>query len=272
MRLNSVWRKLIILSFLLFMVVPVLATLIFSFSTLWYKTIWPENYTLEWWQKVLTNRNFSRTLMRSLHLSLITSGILTVMVTPSVYWVNTKLPKAKTLFEFMTALSFGIPSVILALTLIRFYSQVPWIPVINSPRILVCGLMVMCFPFMYRPVANALDSIDVKTLTEAAERLGAGWWSTLYRVIIPNMFSGIINGFLLTFSTVFSEFALTNMLVGSRYKTFPLFIVEFTRFDSRQASALAVISFAVAWLISLLILVLTTRHGLSSSNKVIGGH
>ncbi len=258
MRINTFWRRLILICFLLFMIVPVIATLIFSFSTLWYKTIWPEGWTLEWWQKVLSNRNFSRTLKRSLEISLITSGILTALVTPSVYWVHTKLPKGKIVFEFMTALSFGIPGVLLSLTLIRFYSKVKWIPIINTPRILVCGLMVMCFPFMYRPVANAFDSIDLKILSEAAESLGAGWWMTLFRVIVPNVISGIINGFLLTFSACFSEFALTNMLIGSRYKTFPLFIVEFTRFDSRQASALAVVSFAVAWLISLLILWLTT--------------
>lgn len=271
MRLNGFWRKLIIICFLIFMVLPVIATLIFSFSTLWYKTIWPEGYTMEWWQKVIANRNFSRTLLRSLDISLITSFILAFLVTPSVYWVHTKLPKAKVIFEFMTALSFGIPGVILSLTLIRFYSKATWIPIINSPRILVCGLMVMCFPYMYRPVVNALESIDVKLLTEAAESLGAGWWTTLAKIIVPNMITGIINGFLLTFSTVFSEFALTNMLVGARYKTFPLFIVEFTRFDSRQASALAVISFAVAWVISMLILLITSRRGNASKNAVIAG-
>ena len=160
---------------------------------------------------------------------------------------------------------------ILALTLIRFYSKVTWIPIINTPAILVCGLMAMCFPFMYRPIANALDSIDVKSLTEAAQSLGAGWWTTLIRVIMPNIVTGLINGILLTFSTVFSEFALTNMLIGSRYKTFPLFIVEFTRFDSRQASALAVISFAVAWIISMLILWVTSSKG-GKTNAVVGGH
>jgi putative spermidine/putrescine transport system permease protein len=50
---------------------------------------------------------------------------------------------------------------------------------------------------------------------------------------------------------VFAEFTLANLLVGSRFKTFPIYLVEFTRFDARQASALAVISFAIAWVLSL---------------------
>jgi putative spermidine/putrescine transport system permease protein len=42
--------------------------------------------------------------------------------------------------------------------------------------------------------------------------------------------------------------------VGARFKTFPIYLVEFTRFDGRQASALAVISFLFAWATSLAVL------------------
>jgi putative spermidine/putrescine transport system permease protein len=63
------------------------------------------------------------------------------------------------------------------------------------------------------------------------------------------------------FSTVFSEFTLTNLLVGTRFKTFPIYLVEFTRFDGRQASALAVISFVVAWVTSLLIIWVSSKGG-----------
>jgi len=65
----------------------------------------------------------------------------------------------------------------------------------------------------------------------------------------------------LVFSTVFSEFTLTNLLVGTRFKTFPIYLVEFTRQDGRQASALAVISFVVAWVTSLLIIWVTSKGG-----------
>jgi len=80
-------------------------------------------------------------------------------------------------------------------------------------------------------------------------------------VIIPNIMPGIISGCLLVFSTVFAEFTLANLLVGTRFKTFPIYLVEFTRFDGRQASALAVISFVIAWLTSLLIIGIAGRGG-----------
>jgi putative spermidine/putrescine transport system permease protein len=114
---------------------------------------------------------------------------------------------------------------------------------------------------MYRPVANALNAIDIHVLTEAAQSLGASWRQTLLRVIVPNIMPGIISGCLLVFSTVFAEFTLANLLVGTRFKTFPIYLVEFTRFDGRQASALAVISFVIAWLTSLLIIWIAGRGG-----------
>jgi len=110
-------------------------------------------------------------------------------------------------------------------------------------------------------VMNALEAIDVKTLSEAAQSLGAVGRRTLLLIILPNIVPGVVNGSLLVFSTVFAEFTLANLLIGTRFKTFPIYLVEFTRFDARQASALAVISFLFAWVVSLAVLWLTGRGG-----------
>jgi putative spermidine/putrescine transport system permease protein len=270
MRLPPFWRSVVIAIFLAFMIIPVIATLAFSVSIRWDRSILPEGLTLQWWQTVTERNAFRLTLQNSFVVSLVTALCLGILVTPSAYLAHFRLPKSKMLFEVISAFSFGVPGVVLALSLVRFYSNIP-IPLVNTPNILVAACMVLCFPFMYRPVANALDSIDVRVLTEAAQSLGAGWWTTLSRVILPNIMPGVLGGCLLVFSTVFSEFTLTNLLVGSRFKTFPLYLVEFTRFDGRQASSLAVISFVVAWIASILIIWIAGRSG-KPSDSMVGGH
>jgi len=270
MKMPSFWRKLTFALFLAFMIIPVIATFVFSISIRWDRSILPEGLTLDWWRAVIERKAFQMTLRNSMTISVATALCLSVLVTPSAYLAHTRLPKMKTIFEMMSAFSFGVPGVVLALSLIRFYSNIP-IPLVNTPNILVAACMVLCFPFMYRPVTNALESIDVRVFSEAAESLGAGWWTTLMRVILPNIMPGVLSGCLLVFSTVFSEFTLTNLLVGSRFKTFPLYLVEFTRFDGRQASALAVISFVVAWIVSLLIIWVAGRTG-KQTESVIGAH
>jgi len=135
---------------------------------------------------------------------------------------------------------------------------------------LVMACTVIGLPFFYRPLVNALNAVDIKVLTEAALTLGASWPRIIMKVIVPNIMPGILTGSLLVFSLVFVEFTLANLLAGARFKTFPIYLVEFTRFDGRQASALAVISFIVAWIISLILIMIVGRSGLHRE-EVVGG-
>ncbi|MEX1206662.1 MAG: ABC transporter permease [Dongiaceae bacterium] len=260
MRRQITWRAPVLTLFLLFMIAPVIATALFSFATRWDRTIWPEDLTLAWWIKVTARSAFQRTLLNSIYVALATVVVSAVLVTPTACWAHLRLPGAKPWIELIAIVPFGLPGVVLALALIRFYSNVP-LPLINTANLLVASYVVLTLPFMYRSVMNALEAIDARTLSEAAQSLGATGWRTLIFAIIPNILSGVVNGSLLAFSTVFAEFTLANLLIGTRFKTFPIYLVEFTRFDARQASALAVISFAFAWVVSLAILWIVGRSG-----------
>jgi putative spermidine/putrescine transport system permease protein len=148
-------------------------------------------------------------------------------------------------------LPFGIPTVVLALALVQVYNPTP---LGHSPVLLIGAVFIYSMPFMYRPISNALNAIDAQTLTEAWQSLGATTGQVLLKVIIPNIFAGIISGSLLVFATVFAEFTLTKLILGARFKTFPLLLVEYTRINGNIAAAFSVISFTIAWLVSILIL------------------
>jgi putative spermidine/putrescine transport system permease protein len=267
MKSRDLWRIIVIIMFLLFMIVPVIATFIFSISTRWDRSIWPEGVTLNWWKAVTSQKAFLLTMKNSFIASFATMLCLLVLVTPTTYWMKLRVPKSKPYVELITSFSFGVPGVVLALALIRFYSNIP-LPIINHPAILIAACMVLSLPFMYRPILNALEAIDFRILTEAAQSMGANGLVILTRVIIPNIIPGVVSGCVLVFSTVFTEYTLTNLLVGTRFKTFPIYLVEFTRQDGRQASALAVISFVVAWITSLLIIWATSKGGREGTHIV----
>ena len=122
-------------------------------------------------------------------------------------------------------------------------------------------------PFMYRPISNAIQAIDVHVLTEAGQSLGANIFQILSKIIIPNIVPGILSGSLLVFATVFAEYTLTSLIVGARFKTFPVLLVEFTRKNGNTAAAFSVISFTIAWLVSLLILWLGSK-GLATKGEI----
>ena len=114
MRMNKSLRSIVLVIFLLFMIIPLIATFLFSISTRWDRTILPEGLTLEWWKKVTSRSAFGLTLRNSFYISFATAIALTILVTPTAYWVHIRMPKSKIIFEIMCALSFGIPGVILA--------------------------------------------------------------------------------------------------------------------------------------------------------------
>lgn len=77
--------------------------------------------------------------------------------------------------------------------------------------------MVYCYlPFMVVPLYTALEKFDY-SLCEASYDLGASWWKTLYKVIIPGTKRGIIAGSLLVFVPSCSEFFIPELLGGDRY-------------------------------------------------------
>ena len=259
------WQILPIAFFLFYMLLPIISTYVFSVATRWDRTILPEGYTLEFYARAVEASYFTITLRNSLILSLSTVVASLIIIVPTVYWVNTRLIKAKPLLEVLMILPFGIPTVVLALALIQIYN---FPPLARSPFLLIGAVVVYSMPFMYRPVSNALQAIDSRTLTEAGQSLGANVFQILAEVVIPNILPGILSGSLLVFATVFAEFTLTSLIVGARFKTFPLLLVEYTRINGNVAAAFSVISFTIAWLISILMLWVGTK-GKAASTEVI---
>ncbi|BBB49777.1 ABC transporter permease [Pelolinea submarina] len=245
------WQIILIAGFLFYMFIPIISTYLFSVATRWDRTILPEGYTLEFYGKTFEASYFLSSLRNSIILSVSTIFVSLVLIVPTTYWVHVRLPQAKPILDMLMILPFGIPTVVLALALVQVYNPTP---LGHSPVLLIGAVFIYSMPFMYRPISNALNAIDAQTLTEAGQSLGATTGQVLLKVIIPNIFAGIISGSLLVFATVFAEFTLTKLILGARFKTFPLLLVEYTRINGNIAAAFSVISFTIAWLVSILIL------------------
>ncbi|MCX5838481.1 MAG: ABC transporter permease subunit [Deltaproteobacteria bacterium] len=245
------WQILAVALFLFYMLLPIVSTYVFSVATRWDRTILPEGYTFEFYIRAFQTSYFIITLRNSLVLSVATILVSLIVIVPTVYWVHTRLTGFKPLLDVLMILPFGIPTVVLALALVQVYN---FPPMARSPILLIGAVVVYSMPFMYRPVSNAMQAIDALTLTEAGQSLGGNVFQVLSKIIIPNILPGILSGSLLVFSTVFAEYTLTSLIVGAKFKTFPLLLVEYTRINGNIAAAFSVVSFTIAWLVSILIL------------------
>ena len=114
----------------------------------------------------------------------------------------------------------------------------------GTDLLLTFGYMTLALPYMYRAVDTGLRSIDVRTLTEAAESLGAGWGTILFKVIFPNVRVAVLSGAFLTFAIVIGEFTLASLLDRPAFGPY-LQLVGANR--AYEPSALASVAFIVTW-------------------------
>ena len=174
-----------------------------------------------------------------------------LLVVPTAYWVHLRLPQARPAIEFITLMPFVIPAIVLVFGMIKIYSRPSFLmPValtnshIGTNFLLLAGYVVLSLPYMYRAVDTGLRAMDVRTLTEAAQSLGASWPRILWDVIFPNLRVALLSGSLLTFAIVVGELTLANFLDRPAFGPY-LFLLGQHR--TYEPSALSIVSFALTW-------------------------
>lgn len=173
-----------------------------------------------------------------------------VLVVPTAYWVRLRLPRMRPLVEFISLLPLIIPSVVLVFGQIRLFGSSSILPLTTTDTgtniLLVMGYVVLSLPYMFRAVDNGMAAIDIATLTEAAESLGASRLRIVLTVIFPNIRAAMVSGAFLTFSICLGEFAIASLL---NRNAFGPYMVQLGQDRAYEPAALAIMSFALTWVL-----------------------
>jgi putative spermidine/putrescine transport system permease protein len=223
-----------------FFLIPLLATLLFSLRSIQTnKCCTGAAYSL-----IVHDHQFWHTIRVSFVLSLETIGISLLLFVPTVYWVHLKLPRLRPVFGFMALIPFVVPPIILVVGLLDLYKGSPaWF--YDKPYgFLATAYVILAFPYMFFALDAGFRSIDLHTLTEASQSLGASWGTTMMRVILPNIRVAALGGSFLTLAIVMGEFTIASL---STFKTFPTFIQFVNETQPYEAAALSLLSFAIVW-------------------------
>ena len=242
MKPNRIGSWIVLLLGALYFFLPLLGT--FEFSLRYQRGI----YSLEAYRIVLNDPVFRATFTYSTVLALATIVVGVVLVVPTAYWIQLRLPGLRPVVEFLTLLPLVIPAIVLVFGYLRIYNSASWLPLTASERttdvLLMFSYVALALPYMYRAVDTGLRAIDVRTLTEAAQSLGAGWATILFRVIFPNVRVAILSGAFLTFAIVIGEFTMASLLDRPAFGPY-LQLIGANR--AYEPSALAIITFAITW-------------------------
>ena len=205
-------------------------------------------YSFAAYQNVFADSRFQESFLYSTILSAATIVFGTLLVVPTAYWIQLRVPRMRPVVEFLTLMPLVIPAIILVFGYVRIYNSSSILPMTSASwstdMLLGCSYITLALPYMYRAIDTGMQSIDVKTLTEAAESLGAKWPSILFGVILPNLRVAIVSSAFLTFATVIGEFTMASLLNRPAFGPY-LQLIGANR--AYEPSALAIIAFMVTW-------------------------
>lgn len=205
-------------------------------------------YSFDAYTKVLADPQFQATFGYSVIMALFTIAFGILLVVPTAYWVRLKMPWVRPYIEFITLLPLVIPPIVIVFGYIRLYNTSSWLPLTGTAMgtnvLLLFGYATLALPYMYRAVDTGLRTLDIATLTEAAQSLGAGWFTVIAKVILPNVLVAVLSGAFLTFAIVMGEFVMAALLNRPAFGPY-LQVLGANR--AYEPAALSVIAFAITW-------------------------
>jgi putative spermidine/putrescine transport system permease protein len=236
-----------------------------------------DQISLQAYTSAFADPGFVKSFLYSISLAAITILVSIAIIVPTAYWIRLRLPEARRTVEFITLMPFVVPAIILVFGLIRIYSAPLTIPftsiiLINSLTtssfgtgiLIVAGYIVLGLPYMYRSVDTGMRTVDVRTLTEAAQSLGANWMTIMTRVILPNIRAALLSGALLTFAIVVGEVVLASYLGVPAFGPYLFLLGQHRAFEP---AALTFVTFLLTWVAMGIIQLVTGGQG-----QVSGAH
>jgi putative spermidine/putrescine transport system permease protein len=200
---------------------------------------------------ILHDPEFWKTIKLSFIVGLETIVATLLLLVPTVYWVHLKLPRLRPVIGFLALIPFVVPPIILVVGLLDFYRGSPQWFYAEPYGFLAAAYVVVAFPYMYFSLDNGFRAIDVHTLTEASQSLGASWPTTLVRVILPNIKAAALAGSFLTLAIVMGEYTIASL---AQFNTFSVYVQYINQNKAYPAAAVTLLAFGITWAAMLAIL------------------
>lgn len=239
---HSLYHKTVVYGIVGIMLVPIIATLVYSLSSRWGATILPDGFTVDWYLKLLSDTRFIEAFGRSLLVCVAALALSTLLIVPAIFVVFYYFPKLDRVMNLLILLPFAVPPVVSSVGLLQLYADSA-VPIVGTPWILIGTYFTIALPFMYRALANSFSAINLRDLMDAAHLLGASTTQAFLQIVLPNVRKGLMASLFLSFSFLLGEFVFANILVGTRYETLQIYLYNMRQTSGHFTSALVMTYF-----------------------------
>ena len=221
----------------LFVFVPMISA--FEYSI---RTPVEGGYGLTNYKWAVADEDFLYYILRSGWLSALTVLVTLVILVPTVTWLHLSDSKLRPLIDGLSLLPLVIPVVAFAVGAQISLPEFVQNTVLELPFL----YFILALPYAYRALDIGLNSIPLKTITEAARSTGASWSRTIISVIIPVIRGAVMGTIALTFALSLGEYTLTVLL---HWDTFPTWVTFVAQENILGAIAISMMSLIIPFIL-----------------------
>lgn len=243
----------------LFLFAPIAILLVFSFNSGNSLSVF-SGFSLYWYKELFQDSNTLEALRDTLVLALCAAILSTVLGTAASVGMNKLRSKyMRAAMNTVTNLPMVNPEIITGISLMLmfvFVGQMMGLSTsLNFGTILIAHV-TFCLPFVILQVLPKLRQMD-PALPEAAMDLGCPPLKAFLKVELPEIFPGILTGFIMAFTLSLDDFVISYFTTGNGFETLPIRIYSMTK------KTVTPKMYALATLIFFVILILLLLSNLS---------
>ena len=247
MRSRGLFSRCALVVGLVFLYVPILSMIIFSFNNSRLVTVWDAAHspTLKWYVALAANEQVLRAAWLSIRIALVAStGAVFLGTLAGVALARFGAFRGRLLLAGMTTAPIVMPEVITGLSLLLLFvaleQLIGWPKGVGAVTIALSHI-TFCMAYVTVVVQARLAGMDM-SLEEAAMDLGARPGRVFFRITLPLIMPAIASGWLLAFTLSWDDLVITQFVAGPASSTLPMIIFSKVRFGvTPDINALATI-------------------------------
>jgi putrescine transport system permease protein len=247
MRPQGLFSRTALVLGLVFLYVPILSMVVFSFNNSRLVTVWDSanSPTLKWYSALMSNDQILGAAWLSIKIAVIAAtGAVVLGTLAGVALARFGAFRGRALLAGMTTAPLVMPEVITGLSLLLLFvalEQTTGWPNGRGPVTITLAHITFCMAYVTVVVQSRLVGFD-ESLEEAAMDLGARPAKVFFRITLPLIVPALVSGWLLAFTLSWDDLVISQFVAGPGSSTLPMVIFSKVRLGvSPDVNALATI-------------------------------
>lgn len=250
------------LGVVVFLLLPLVITVLVSFSSSQVYTLPPPEWSFRWYEALTRRAGLMDALMLSLNLALLSTAASLILGTAAAIGVARGQFRGRAALATFAVSPLMMPGLVLGVAMLQFFRE---IGLRDAYWSLLLAHVVITLPFVMRTLLAAMGSFDF-ALVDAARTLGLSYPRAVLQVLIPNLAPAYLTGGLFAFLASMDNYPISIFLTDAFNRTLPIRMLQYM--EESPDPSIAAISTGLILLATVALAVAARTVGL---NRLIQG-